>query len=144
MINWFNLDQLKPIVNLGSASSTVPSKISINLSCHQCWELVTERNDTNILQHFSTTDDEEKIFRLEAEDVALIDGPRISKEEQHATEQIAEQVIPDGASALTRPQQGNNDQINGVSNPTQNFENSIPPSQIHLIDIFFIYFWNIS
>ena len=58
MINWFNLDQLKPIVNFGSASSTFPNMFSINLFRHQCWELVTERNNTNI---FSTTDDEEKI-----------------------------------------------------------------------------------
>ena len=39
--NWFNIENLKPLVNLGSASGTIPPKISINLSRHHCWQLVT-------------------------------------------------------------------------------------------------------
>ena len=96
MTNWFNLDQLRPIFNFGSSSSTFPSKFSINLTPHQCWELVSETNNINV---FSITDDGEQIFQLEAGDVAQIEEHKISEEEQHVTEQIAEQVMPDGASA---------------------------------------------
>ena len=40
--NWFNVGDLKPLVNLGSASGEIPSRISINLSRHNCWQLATE------------------------------------------------------------------------------------------------------
>ena len=56
--NWFNLDQLRPIINFGSASGTFPSKFSINLAPNQCWELVSDSNNIDI---FSITDDGKSI-----------------------------------------------------------------------------------
>ena len=83
MTNWLNLDQLRPIFNFGCSSSTFPSMFSINLTPHQCWELVSETNNINV---FSITDDGEKIFQLEAGDVAQIEEPKISEEEQLVTD----------------------------------------------------------
>ena len=79
MTNWFNLDQLKPMINFGSASSTFPNKFSINLAPHQCWELVTEINNINV---FSITDDEEKVVQLDAGEVPETGGILPVKEEQ--------------------------------------------------------------
>ena len=121
--NWFNIENLKPLVYLGSASGTIPTRISINLSRHHCWQLVTGRTDTNILQFLSSNDEEEKIYHLDAADVALIKEPIVVEEDQHA----AKEEIRDGAVALTRPQQGDSDQTNGMPILNQNFETSIPP-----------------
>ena len=121
--NWFNVGDLKPLVYLGSASGKIPSSISINLSRYHCWQLATERSDNNITQLLSSKDKEEKIYHLDAKDLALIQDPVVLEEDQHA----AEEETPDGAVAMTRLQQGGVDQTNGMPIMNQNFVTSIPP-----------------
>ena len=120
--NRFNVENRRPLVYLGSASGKIPSSISINLSRYHCWQLATGRSDNNITQLLSSNDKEEKIYHLDAADVALIQDPVVVEEDQHA----AEEETPDGAVALTRLQQGDIDQTNGMPILNQNFETSIP------------------
>ena len=60
--NWFNVGELKLLVNLGSASDKIPSKISINLSKNKCWKLVNDKPDNNIAQLLSPMDREGGVF----------------------------------------------------------------------------------
>ena len=71
--NWFNVGEFKLLVNLGSASGEIPSKISIDLSRNKCWKLVTERSDNNITQLLSSMDKEGRVYHLDANDLAVIE-----------------------------------------------------------------------
>ena len=116
--NWFNVGELKLLVNLGSASGEIPSKISIHLSRNKCWKLATERSDNNITQLLSSMDKEERVYHLDAKDLALIE-PHVDhvEEDQHA----AEEEIPDGATAMIRLQQDGVDQTIGIPTTSREF-----------------------
>ena len=93
MVNWFNLDQLRPIINFGSGSKTYPSEFSINLAPNQCWELLSDSDNEDV---FSNTDDGEKEFQLDAKEVAETGNILPSEEEQH----VEGQAMTDGLLQL--------------------------------------------
>ena len=80
-INWFNIGELKLLVNLGATADNIPAKISVNLAINKCWKLVTDKPGKNIAQLLSSMDREGRAFHLDADDVVPVDDHKDNVEE---------------------------------------------------------------
>ena len=114
--NRYNIDQLRPIITFGSGSGTYPSEISINLAPNQCWEFASDSDAEDI---FSITDDGEKVFQLDAGEVAETGNILPTEEEQQIEGQTAGQAMTDRASAITKQQQDGVTNLPAYQNSTR-------------------------